>query len=85
MNTRAFITHRLKMQGLVVFDDLPQWGEAEREMADHVAAGRIAYRDEISDGLESVPEAFAGLFRGENRGRRLARLCPDPFEPETGR
>lgn len=80
-NTRAFITHRLKMQGLVVFDDLP-WDDAERRMADHVAKGEIVWRDEVSEGLESVPEAFAGLFRGENRGRRLARLAPDPFEPE---
>jgi len=84
-NTRAFITHRLKMQGLVVFDDLPNWSEAEKRMADHVMAGEIRWRDEISDGLESVPEAFAGLFRGENRGRRLARLADDPFQPEAVR
>ncbi|WP_417514900.1 NADP-dependent oxidoreductase [Minwuia sp.] len=83
MNTRAFITHRLKMQGLVVFDDLPNWSEAEKSMADSVVAGDIVYRDEISDGLESVPRAFAGLFRGENRGRRLARLRPDPFKAEA--
>lgn len=83
MNTRAFITHRLKMQGLVVFDDLPDWAAAEKSMADHVVSGRIAYRDEITDGLDSLPEAFAGLFRGDNLGRRLARLAPDPFEPEA--
>lgn len=83
-NTRAFITHRLKMQGLVVFDDLPDWPAAERAMADHVVNGEIVWRDEISEGLESVPEAFSGLFRGENRGRRLARLAPDPFTPEGG-
>lgn len=81
MNTRAFITHRLKMQGLVVFDDLPDWAEAEQAMAGHVVSGNIVYRDEISDGLESLPEAFAGLFRGENLGRRMARLGPDPYEP----
>lgn len=82
-NTRAFITHRLKMEGLVVFDDLPQWGDAERAMAEHVLSGEIVWRDEITEGLESVPEAFAGLFRGDNKGRRLARLRPDPFEPEA--
>jgi len=81
-NTRAFITHRLKMQGLVVFDDLKNWADAEAAMAEHVLAGEIVWRNEISDGLESVPEAFVGLFRGENRGRRLARLSPDPFVVE---
>lgn len=83
MNTRAFITHRLKMQGLVVFDDLPNWAEAEKAMADHVVAGEIVFRDEISDGLDSLPDAFAGLFRGENLGRRMARLHPDPYVAEA--
>ncbi|MEC9346415.1 MAG: NADP-dependent oxidoreductase [Pseudomonadota bacterium] len=78
VNTRAFITHRLKMQGLVVFDDLPQWGAAEAAMADHLVAGEIAWRDEVIDGLEATPAAFAGLFTGQNRGRRMIRLCPDP-------
>lgn len=83
MNTRAFITHRLKMQGLVVFDDLRNWAEAEKAMADYLVKGDIIYRDEISDGLGTLPDAFAGLFRGENQGRRLARLAPDPFAAET--
>lgn len=78
-NTRAFITHRLMMQGLVVFDDLPQWGAAETAMADHMVAGDLIGRWEVlGGGLEATPEAFAGLFRGENTGRRLVRLATDP-------
>jgi hypothetical protein len=30
------------------------------------------------DGLESAAEAFCGLFRGENFGRRLVRVSEDP-------
>jgi len=81
-NTRAFITHRLKMQGLVVFDDLPNWSGAEQAMADHVATGEIVWRDQVNDGLESIPATFAGLFTGKSQGRQLARLTDDPFTPE---
>ncbi len=77
-NTRAVITQRLAMQGRVVFDDLPEWGGAEAAMADHMLSGDLVGRWEVMNGLEATPDAFAGLFRGENTGRRLVRLGPDP-------
>lgn len=73
-NTGEFIAKRLTMQGLVVFDDLPQFGAAQAEMGALIADGKLLYREEISEGLEALPGAFCGLFRGENFGRRLVRL-----------
>ena len=32
------------------------------------------YREEILDGIEACPDALAGLYRGENKGKRLIRL-----------
>jgi NADPH-dependent curcumin reductase CurA len=29
------------------------------------------------EGIENVPAAFAGLFRGENTGKMLVRVGPD--------
>ena len=42
-----------------------------------MVTGRLVFREEIIDGFENAPAAFLGLFRGENRGRRLIRLAPD--------
>jgi len=28
----------------------------------------------VLDGIEACPDAVAGLYRGENRGKRLIRL-----------
>ena len=39
--------------------------------------GKIAYRETIVDGLEQLPAAFAGLFRGDNVGKMLVRVGPD--------
>jgi NADPH-dependent curcumin reductase CurA len=47
-------------------------------MAGWIADGSLKIAIEEFDGLETLPEAFCGLFRGENFGRRLARLSPDP-------
>ena len=73
-NTRAFITHRLKMQGLVVFDYAGDFPLAWAELTGWILDGRLRYREDIVDGLEALPGAFVGLFQGENFGRKLARL-----------
>ena len=73
-NTRAFITHRLKMQGLVVFDYAREFPKAWAELTAWIQNGRLQYREDIVEGLEALPAAFVGLFKGENFGRKLARL-----------
>lgn len=71
-----FITQRLTMAGLVVYDYRKQFAAAQARMAAWIDEGRLTYREEIMDGFERLPEAFAGLFRGENLGRRLVRVTP---------
>ena len=73
-NTRSFITARLKMQGLVVFDYAREFPKAWAELTGWIQDGRLKYREDIADGLERLPAAFVGLFQGENFGRKLARL-----------
>ncbi len=71
-----FINRRITMTGFVVWDFLPQFREAMAEMRGWVVDGKLVFREEIIDGFENAPAAFIGLFRGENRGRRLIRLAP---------
>jgi NADPH-dependent curcumin reductase CurA len=73
-NTREFIGKRLRMEGMVVFDDLPQFAGAQAELAALIKAGTVKYREEIFEGLSSLPEAFCGLFTGASFGRRVVRV-----------
>jgi NADPH-dependent curcumin reductase CurA len=34
----------------------------------------VVYREEIFEGLASLPEAFCGLFTGASFGRRVVRV-----------
>ncbi|MDB5429083.1 MAG: NADP-dependent oxidoreductase [Caulobacter sp.] len=77
-NTKPFITHRVRMEGLVVFDDIRAFAGAQAAMADMIVLGSLKYRIEEFQGIDALPQAFCGLFRGENFGRRLVRLAPDP-------
>ncbi len=48
------------------------------EMAPWVASGEVRYREYIREGFEAIPAAFAEMLRGENFGKTLVRVAPDP-------
>lgn len=73
-NTAVFITHRIKMQGLVVFDDARAFPEALTAMAGMIAKGELKLKEERFEGVENMPAAFCGLFRGDNFGRRVTKV-----------
>ncbi len=73
--TLPFITQRLKMEGLVVYDYSAKFNEARAQLAHWIRHGKLSFREEIVDGLENAPNAFRGLFTGEAFGRRLVRVA----------
>jgi NADPH-dependent curcumin reductase len=73
-NVGTLLITRSKIEGFIVSDHLPLWPEALRELAGHVAAGRIRYRETIAEGLEKTPEAFVGMLKGRNFGKQLVKV-----------
>jgi NADPH-dependent curcumin reductase CurA len=71
---RHLLVKRARIQGFLVFDYQHRYEEAVSRLAEWVRAGSLKYREDILDGLESCPDAIAGLYRGENLGKRLIRL-----------
>lgn len=71
------IVKRARAEGFLVFDFADRASEARRELASWLAAGKIQYRETITDGLENAPAAFIGLFRGENLGKQLVRVAQE--------
>ena len=65
------------MQGFLIFDYAQRYPEALRELEDWVRNGQIRYREDILDGIEQAPGSIAGLYRGENLGKRLIRIAPE--------
>lgn len=74
---RHLLVKRARMQGFLIFDYAQRFPEALRELEDWVRAGRIRYREDILDGIEEAPGSIAGLYRGENLGKRLIRIAPE--------
>ncbi|MRX74306.1 zinc-binding dehydrogenase [Bacillus lacus] len=66
------------MKGFVVGDYSSRFGEASKELGKWVREGKLKYEETIQEGFENIPDAFLGLFKGENIGKQLVKVA----EPE---
>lgn len=48
------------------------------EMVPWVAEGKVRYLEDIREGLETLPAAFAEMLKGGNFGKMLVRVSDDP-------
>lgn len=76
-NLFNIIGKRILMQGFIVSDAFAEIPAFIAEMGTWVAAGKIKWEETIYEGLEKSPDAFIGLFNGENLGKALVRIGPD--------
>jgi hypothetical protein len=71
---RHLLVKRARMQGFLIFDHADRTEEAVAQLAALVRSGKLAYREDILDGIAHAPGAIAQLYRGENSGKLLIRL-----------
>lgn len=69
------VIHRILIKGFIVSDYATQMREAMEQLGTWVHEGKLKYRETIVEGFENVPEAFLGLFRGENIGKLLVKVA----------
>jgi NADPH-dependent curcumin reductase CurA len=71
---RSVLTNRIRMQGFIVSDRMELWPRALADLGQWIADGKIKYRESVAHGLESAPQAFLGMLRGENFGKQVVKL-----------
>ena len=74
----TFVGKRVSMRGFIVWDFNDRYGPARKQMAEWIKSGKLKYREDIVEGMEKAPRAFIGLLRGENFGKLLVKLGPEP-------
>ena len=75
---RNILAKRLTFRGFIVFDYSSQFRDFITDMSGWLREGRVKYREDITDGLENAPRELIGLLKGENFGKKLIRVSPDP-------
>lgn len=76
---RLILTKSITMRGFIQNEFVKAHHAAFlRDVSGWVKDGRIAYREDIVQGLENAPEAFIGMLTGKNFGKLLVQVGPDP-------
>jgi NADPH-dependent curcumin reductase CurA len=70
------LVKRLSIRGFIYTDDdlMALAPEFRERVGQWLREGRLRYREQIVDGLENAPEAFLGLFRGDNFGKLVVKV-----------
>lgn len=64
----------IRMQGFLLYDYFRDFDQGRTDLRNWVDSGLIKHREDIRPGFENLPETYAALFNGENRGSLLALL-----------
>jgi NADPH-dependent curcumin reductase CurA len=69
------LVNRVKLQGFIILDYYPRFGEAVAELAKLAAEGKLKAEETVVEGFEKLPEALNMLFAGENRGKLVVHIA----------
>jgi NADPH-dependent curcumin reductase len=77
-NLGFVVGKRVLIQGMIVSDKPERIAEWRRLATPWVLDGSLRYHEDVAEGLERAPAALAGVLRGQNFGKMLVRVGPDP-------
>ena len=73
-NMMRLIYGGIRMQGFLCGHYADRFGEAAAALRAWSKDGKIAYREDLRNGFENLPSAFADLFDGSNAGTLLVQI-----------
>jgi NADPH-dependent curcumin reductase len=74
-NYLSLLINSGRMEGFIVFNYASRYGEAAREMAGWMAAGKLKSKEDIVEGFQKFPDTLLKLFRGENLGKLILKVA----------
>ena len=71
---RTLLVKRARISGLFIFDFQDQWSAAQADLSQWFGEGKLNYREDMLNGLETAPGSIQRLYDGENRGKLVIRI-----------
>ena len=68
------IESRATVEGFLVSDFSERFDQSVPQLGEWVQSGELQYRETVTEGLENAPDAFLGLFDGDNIGKQLVKV-----------
>jgi NADPH-dependent curcumin reductase len=73
----SILSARATLRGIMVEDHLQRLPELEKVVSSWIHAGLFRYKEDITEGLASAPNALCRVLRGEHFGNALVRVAPE--------
>jgi hypothetical protein len=73
-NLAQLIGRNIRMEGFIVSHHFGMMPQYIADLSNWVAEGKVTWKETVFDGIEKAPDAFIGLFKGENLGKMLVKL-----------
>jgi hypothetical protein len=73
-NLAQLIGKNIRMEGFIVSHHFGMMPQYITDLSRWVAEGKVSWKETVFEGLDQAPDAFIGLFTGENLGKMLVRL-----------
>ncbi|MBL8552665.1 MAG: NADP-dependent oxidoreductase [Phenylobacterium sp.] len=73
-NLVLMVGKQLRMEGFIVSSSWDLMPRFLSDLSGWVKAGKVTWKETVFDGIDKAPDAFLGLFKGENLGKMLVKL-----------
>lgn len=75
-NYLSLLVNRAKMEGIVVFDNMANYGKGVIEMAGWIKEGKLTSKYHLAKGgVKAFPDVLLDLFNGENTGKMVLEIA----------
>ncbi len=68
------LVRQIKAEGFIVTRWANRFAEGRKQLLTWLREGKLQNRETVYEGFENTPEAFIGLFRGDNTGKAIVKL-----------
>jgi NADPH-dependent curcumin reductase CurA len=62
------------MKGFIITEYAQRFSEGVTQLAQWLSEGKMKYAETVVEGFENTPQAFIGLFSGENLGKQIVKV-----------